>query len=189
MLRFKSHWPKLLMKATGIEYGKKLSLYGYPYIFKSSKGKIKIGDNCIIRSDPMSNMLGMTQRTYIISKFNGKILIGNNVGMSGATIYSWKSIEIGDYTIIGSGSRIMDTDFHPLDAELRKKEENDKAKSVPVFIGENVFIGCNCIILKGTKLGDNCVVGAGSVVHGEFPADCVIAGNPAKIIKMNASMK
>lgn len=52
-----------------------------------------------------------------------------------------------------------------------------------MILGRNVFIGCNCIILKGTKLGDNCIVGAGSVVHGEFPEGCVLAGNPARIIK------
>ncbi len=183
MFRFKSHWPKGLMKALGVKYGKNLSLYGYPYIFKGPKGTIRIGDNCTFRSDPMSNMLGMMQRTYIISKYKGKVIIGNSVGISGSTIYSWKSIKIGDYTIVGSGSKIMDTDFHPIDSELRKKAENDKARSEPVEIGENVFIGCNCIILKGTKIGNNCVIGAGSVVHGEFPDDCLIAGNPAKIIK------
>lgn len=183
MLRFKSHWPKFFMKVQGIDYGKNLSLYGYPYIFKTGKGSIRIGNNCTFRSDPMSNMLGLTQRTYIVSKYRGKISIGNNVGISGATVYSWSSIKIGNHTRIGSGSKIMDTDFHPLDAVQRKNEDNEKAKTAPIVIGENVFIGCNCIILKGTVLGDNCIVGAGSVVHGRFPDNCVIAGNPAKIIK------
>ena len=58
-----------------------------------------------------------------------------------------------------------------------------------VTFGDNVFIGCNCIILKGTQLGDNCIVGAGSVVHGIFEDNCVIAGNPAKVIKMLDSDK
>ncbi len=185
MLRFKSHWPKLLLKLLKIPYGKNLALYGYPYILKSSDSKISIGENCIIRSDPMSNLLGVSQRTYIIAKNGGKIEIGHNVGITGSSIYSWSNVKIGDYSIIGTGSKIMDTDFHPMDSNLRRKSENDFAKTQPIEIGENVFIGCNSIILKGTKIGDNSVVGAGSVVHGEFPDNCVIAGNPAKIIKQN----
>lgn len=50
-------------------------------------------------------------------------------------------------------------------------------------IGNNVFIGMNSIILMGTKIGNNVIVGAGSVVSGEIPDNCVIAGNPAKIIR------
>ena len=56
-------------------------------------------------------------------------------------------------------------------------------KIKPVFIGKNVFIGCNCLILKGTQIGDNTTIGAGSVVSGTIPANCIVAGNPARIIK------
>ena len=56
-------------------------------------------------------------------------------------------------------------------------------KYAPVTIGKNCFIGCNALILKGVVLGDNCVVGAGSVVTGQFEDNCVIAGNPARVIR------
>lgn len=56
-------------------------------------------------------------------------------------------------------------------------------KSKEVIIGKDCFVGCNTLILKGSKIGDGSVVGAGSVVAGIFPSNCVIAGNPAKIIK------
>ena len=59
----------------------------------------------------------------------------------------------------------------------------DRVLKKPVHIGQNVFIGCNCLILKGTEIGDDCVIGAGSVVSGKFEAGSVIAGNPAKVIK------
>ena len=56
-----------------------------------------------------------------------------------------------------------------------------------IRIGKNCFLGCNSIILKGTVLGDNCVVGAGAVVSGKFEDGCVIAGNPAKKIKISTN--
>lgn len=49
-------------------------------------------------------------------------------------------------------------------------------------IGDNCFIGVDAIILIGSKIGSNCIIGAGSVVSGTYPSDCVIAGNPARII-------
>lgn len=58
-------------------------------------------------------------------------------------------------------------------------------KKRPVVIGEGCFLGANSIILKGTTLGKNVVVGAGSVVSGTFPDNVIIAGNPARIIKDN----
>ena len=52
-----------------------------------------------------------------------------------------------------------------------------------VTIGNNVFIGLNSVILPNVKIGNNVIVGAGSVVHGTFPDNCIIAGNPAKIVR------
>ena len=115
---------------------------------------------------------------------------GDNVGISGATIYARKKITIGENTCIGGNCKILDNDFHPIEAEARNKllrDENggdsDLVPSREIKIGKNCFIGCNSIILKGTVLGDGCVVGAGAVVAGKFEDNCVIAGNPARVIK------
>ncbi|HOP59466.1 MAG TPA: acyltransferase, partial [Bacteroidales bacterium] len=62
----------------------------------------------------------------------------------------------------------------------------DEIENADVFgkikIGNNVFIGNNCTILPGTTVGDNCIIGAGSVVRGNFPENSVIVGNPAKVV-------
>ncbi len=183
MMRFNSHLPKVFLRLNKVSYGKKLRLIGYPVIMRINNGRIKLGDNVTVNSSFLSNLLGLYQRTIIVARGNGKIEIGDRVGISGSTVYSRDLIEIGDDTLIGANCKILDNDFHPIDPEERLKGGYDKLKTKPVKIGKNVFIGCNCIILKGTVLGDNCVVGAGSVVSGSFPANSVIAGNPARVIK------
>lgn len=95
-------------------------------------------------------------------------------------------VTVGDHTDIGSGCKIIDNDFHPLSYSQRSPVERlDLVKHRPITIGEGCFIGANSIILKGTTLGKNVVVGAGRVVCGSFPNNVIIAGNPARIIKEN----
>lgn len=120
----------------------------------------------------------------MVARYGGKIEIGDGFGISGTTIYSTSSITIGKNATIGANCKIIDNDFHPLDPEQRRLNLNEEyTLRKPIKIGDNCFIGMNSIILKGTTLGDNVVVGAGSVVHGQFPDNCIIAGNPAKIIR------
>jgi acetyltransferase-like isoleucine patch superfamily enzyme len=117
-------------------------------------------------------------------------VIGDNAGISGATIYARKGVYIGENTCIGGNCKILDNDFHPIEWQQRNRQmqggsapHEDMIPSKEIRIGKNCFIGCNSIILKGTVLGDGCVVGAGAVVSGTFEAGSVIAGNPGKIIK------
>ena len=76
------------------------------------------------------------------------------------------------------------TDFHSLDSIIRASSEDQKHKiCAPVVIEHNVFIGARCIILKGVTIGENSIVGAGSVVTKSIPANEIWAGNPAKFIR------
>jgi len=186
-----SNWYKLVMKATKVKYGKGLLLKGAPVIFNKKGAELNIGDNVTIKSSFLSNLVGLYSKTIIVTRAPGAyIRIGNNVGMSGVTIYARKGIEIGENTAIGGNTKILDNDFHPIEAETRNKllmdkngGDSDLVPAKPIKIGRNCFIGCNAIILKGTELGDGCVVGAGAVVSGKFEANSVIAGNPARVIK------
>lgn len=175
---------KVLMKLTKVTYGKDLRLKGIPVIFNKKNAELTIGDNCIIKSSFLSNLVGLYSRTIIVTRVEGaRINIGNNVGISGATIYARKEITIGDHTNIGGNVKILDNDFHPVEVEARLKDDKEKIGTAPIRIGRNCFIGCNALILKGTELGDNCVVGAGAVVCGKFEKNSVIAGNPARVIR------
>lgn len=186
-----SNWFKIIMKATKVEYGKNLLLKGIPFIFNKGGAKLIIGSNVTIKSSFLSNLVGLYSRTIIVTRAPGAVIeIGDNAGISGATIYARKGIHIGKNTCIGGNCKILDNDFHPIDAEDRLKllqdvhgGDSDLVPSKEIHIGENCFIGCNSIILKGTVLGDGCVVGAGAVVSGKFEGNSVIAGNPARVIK------
>ena len=186
-----SNWFKILLKAMKVKYGKNLQLAGVPLIFNKRGAVLKIGDNCTIKSSFLSNLVGLYSRTIIVTRAPGaEIVIGNNVGISGATVYARKKISIGDNTCIGGNCKIIDNDFHPVEADERnrllKDENGGDSDLIPcreVSIGKDCFIGCNSIILKGTVLGDGCVVRAGAVVAGKFGAGCVIAGNPAAVIR------
>lgn len=187
-----SSWFKVLMKANKVQYGADLKLKGMPVIFNKKGAKLKIGTDVSINSSFLSNLVGLYSRTIIVTRAPGAVIeIGNHVGISGATIYARKGIYIGDDTSIGGNVKILDNDFHPIDSEKRLQqmysespgEMVDLIPAKEIHIGRNCFIGCNSIILKGTVLGDNCVVGAGAVVSGKFEDNCVIAGNPARMIK------
>lgn len=179
MLKFNSYFPRIFFRLNRVKYGKKLTLHGWPFIFRFPAASIELGADCTINSGFFSNLLGLYQRTIVVAKGNAQINIGDRTGISGATIYAWEKIQIGSDCIIGANVKIFDTDFHPADAGERLRGNRDAVKTNPVKIGNNVFIGVNAIILKGTELGDNCVVGAGSVVSGKFGDGEIIVGNPA----------
>lgn len=186
-----SNWYKLVLKVMKISYGRDVLLKGVPVIFKKKGATIIIGEGVTIKSSFLSNLVGLYSRTIIVTRTLGaEIIIGDNVGISGATIYARTSIRIGDNTCIGGNCKILDNDFHPIEVEERNQLLNDLKggnseliPAKPIHIGKNCFIGCNTILLKGTVLGDGCVVGAGAVVSGQFEAGSVIAGNPARVIR------
>ncbi|MFP2957699.1 sugar O-acetyltransferase [Myxococcus sp. 1LA] len=87
-------------------------------------------------------------------------------------------VSIGDYTLFGPGVQIY-TPMHPLNAELRRKEEYGK----PVTIGSDVWVGGGAIILPGVRIGSRAVIGAGSVVTRDVPDGVFAAGNPCRVIR------
>jgi len=111
------------------------------------------------------------------------IRVGNRVGLSGASIVAAECVEIGPRTLIGSGAVLWDTNFHPLDPEMRRTHPTEGARSAPIRIGDDVFVGARAIILKGVTIGDGAVVAAGAIVTSDVPANATVAGNPAKIVR------
>lgn len=90
-------------------------------------------------------------------------------------------LKIGDYCKITQGCIILCHDYSR--SVLRRKYHEIIGEAKMTTIGDNVFLGMNSIVLMGCHIGNNVIVGAGSVVSGNIPDDVVVAGNPAKIIR------
>jgi maltose O-acetyltransferase len=87
-------------------------------------------------------------------------------------------VRIGSFTLFGPAVQIY-TPMHPLDAELRRREEFGK----PVEIGSDVWVGGGAIILPGVRIGSRAVIGAGSVVTRDVPDGVFAAGNPCRVVR------
>lgn len=105
---------------------------------------------------------------------------GDNCYMNyGCTLLDVNTITIGDNCLFGPNSGVY-TATHPTDTLSRI---SGAEYGLPIKIGNNCWIGGNAVICPGVTLGDNVVVASGAVVNKDVPSDCVVAGNPAKIIK------
>lgn len=141
-------------------FGENISIGDYATLICSSDKKIDIS-------------------TWQTDKLNGSISLGSYILISpGTSIRSAESIDIGDSTMIASDVVITDSDWHGI-----YDRTDYVATPKPVKIHKNVWIGERSIILKGTQIGENSIIGAGSVVHGDIPPNSVYAGNPAKEVK------
>ncbi len=166
----------------GVRYEKNWRLYGLPLIRSRRRGSIQIGSHFKAASRSRYNTIGVIQPVIIRTLTpKARIVIGHNVGISGATIAAKELITIGDNVLIGSGCIITDSDAHAVEYEARMAHA--ATATAPVHIGEGAFIGARSLIMKGVTVGARSVIGAGSIVTRDIPANCIAAGNPAKEIR------
>lgn len=118
--------------------------------------------------------------TYIKVAERASLVIGSGSINQNTNIQCYNSITIGNNVGISENVVIRDSDNH----RIIGKEMNH-VKTKPIVIGNHVWIGMNVIILKGVHIGDNAVIGAGSVVTHDIPSDCLAVGNPARVIRRN----
>ena len=174
---FMTFWCRIKMVLWGVTYGKNSWFYGNTLFQRVPGSHISIGKNCEFRSSQDSNQIGVyTPCSISTLQKNAQIIIGDNCGMTGCVIGCSKSISIGNNVRIGANVLITDTDWHTSD----KRTMPDK----DVVIGNNVWLGYGVKVLKGVTIGDNCVIGLGSIVTHDIPANTIAAGNPCKVIKM-----
>ncbi|MEY2518578.1 MAG: hypothetical protein QOF24_337 [Verrucomicrobiota bacterium] len=149
--------------------------------------------------EPRAVVLGDHVSCYAGCSFavgeKGTCSVGDFTLMNGALVMAEERIEIGSHCLISWNVGIADSDFHPLEPAQRlidaqalapffkDRPPRPKLRTMPVIIGDNVWIGMNAVILKGVTIGENSVVAAGAVVTKSVPANVVVAGNPAVVTK------
>lgn len=111
----------------------------------------------------------------------GVVTVGPDTLLNGCWIGARTTVTLGAGCLI-SDCDITDSDFHNLDPARRHLPADEKTQR-PVTIGENVWVGAHAMVLKGTTIGRNSVIGAGAVVRGEVPESVVMVGNPAHVVK------
>jgi acetyltransferase-like isoleucine patch superfamily enzyme len=132
-------------------------------------GRIAIGRRVVVRGRQTRSELGAVK--------NGELVIGDYVYINqGCSIVSHCRISIGNNSRIGDFTSIMDTSYHDL-------APGKSTRTGAVEICENVWIGRNCIVLPGIRIGENSVVAAGSIVTKDVAPNLLVAGNPAQEIQ------
>jgi len=156
----------------------------FRFLRNTTQGALQIGKYCSVYSGC----------SFSVGK-NGSCKVGDFTLLNGAIIMTEERIEIGSSCLISWNVGMADSDFHPLDPAQRlidaqalapyykDRPPRPKLKTAPVIISDNVWIGMSATILKGVTIGENSVVAAGSVVTKPVPANVVVAGNPAVIVK------
>lgn len=159
-----------------VTIGKGCRFSGFPIFRNLPDSDIIIGDGCQFNSSHSSNLIGIYTPCMISTIKRGALIsIGTKCGMSGTVIAAAEKIVIGNNVRLGANTLITDTDWHSDD--YRSRDDS------PVIIGDNVWIGYGVKVLKGVTIGNNALVGAGSIVTHDIPANTIAAGNPCKVIK------
>jgi acetyltransferase-like isoleucine patch superfamily enzyme len=164
----------------------KLVIHGVKFNYKvlgnsfyiNNKGQINLGSSVYLTSFPNGTIYRTALSTYYPEAL---LTIGNNCNINGTVIHCNEKVTIGNFCMFGPGTVICDNDSHRI--VLNREIRNSKALSKPIVIKDNVWIGMNCLIMKGVTIGANSIVAAGSIVTKDIPNNCLFGGNPAKLIK------
>jgi acetyltransferase-like isoleucine patch superfamily enzyme len=173
---------RVRLRFNGVEIQSGLLVTGWLRLCLHPRSRVKIGRNVVIRSGHYDNPVGAYVPTSIFVGDAGFLEVQDGAGLSNCTIIAYERISIGPSAFLGGGTRVYDSNFHPLD--LRKRvSRSDPPLTKPVDIGAGAFVGGHSLILKGVSIGDRAIVGAGSVLTRSVPADEIWAGNPARFVR------
>jgi len=182
-------------------------LWRYVSVWRRFKRKSNIHESCWLGPNAwcstyerqterarMEICANATIRGLLRLELGGRIVIAEDCYVGDDCILdSAEAIVIGRNTMLAHGVSVFDNDSHPMDLEARMQQTvayrsgraatAPRPAAAPVRIGEGVWIGCNSFIGKGVSIADGSVVAAHSVVTKDVPANCLVAGNPARVVR------
>jgi len=159
-----------------VHLGKRCSARGVVYFKRRQDSCIIIGDECNFLSRPTVNPMGVFCPCMFTTTTKGAVIhVGDRCGFSGVRVWAAKSVTLGNNVRCGANVLITDSDAHA--------EDSRAGKDAPVVIEDNVWLGMNVMVLKGVHIGKNSLIGAGSIVTRDIPANVMAAGVPCKVIK------
>lgn len=174
---------RLIFAWNGIPWGHGWRFYGIPIVQKHRRSRMSFGAGLQLRSSVRSNPLGPYHPVILATWHEeSSVEVGTHFAMTGGTLCAAMRITIGNHVVVGANTTITDTDFHPLDPAERRSS-SAAAKAASVVIEDDVFIGMNCLVLKGVTIGRGSVIGAGSVVTRDVRPGVIVAGNPAQLVR------
>lgn len=173
-------WSRLLAGRVSIGFGTRLA---------TARLVVRDAVGCALSIGSESNIEG----AIVLERQGANVHIGSRTHIGGGTLVDAAcKIEIGNDVLIAFEVLIMDHDSHSLHFCQRKRDVQDWMKGTkdwthvkrsPVEIGDKAWLGARVIVLKGVKIGEGAVVGAGSLVTENVPAWTIVGGNPAKVIR------
>lgn len=167
----------LCMRMKGIKTEGIVFSGGMLFAIKAKGSKIRIGKRCRFMNWSMGNLIGLNHRCIIATdNESSRLSIGDRCSFSGTSIWCFDSVTIKDNVRVGANVTIMDGDAH--------QDDPRAGRNAPIVIEDNVWIGANTTILKGVTIGRNALIGAGSIVTKDIPANVVAAGTPCVTIRV-----
>ena len=163
------------------------NIFGRPVVKLHPKSLVSIEDNFTLVSDNRRCSSGSIYSPCRIQTHSRTsiIKIGKNVGLNGTSIVSRSAkILIGNGSMIAPNVVIMDSPFHRLWPPHKRMNYSDVDLDADVIIGENVWVGVGSLLLPGAHIGNGSVIAARSVVNATFPDNSLIAGAPARLIRV-----
>jgi acetyltransferase-like isoleucine patch superfamily enzyme len=164
----KGYWYRVILRILGHRFraGSRFRVFGRLSV--RGPGEVVFGDNVVT----WGRVNAWTYRA------DARLIVGHNVHMNGTRFFCAGEIRVGRDSMLAYAS-IYDTDFHS--TRVDRRSLSAPIRVAPVDIGDNVWVAGDAILLPGTTIGENSVVGAGAVCMRGFPANKVILGNPAKV--------
>ena len=171
-------------RVQGLSLANDVVIKGRPIIEIGRGARVEIKKGVTLNSRNSGYHINMHSPVKLFADREGaKILIGANTRIHGACIHAYKMVSIGRNCLVAGNCQIMDASGHESSFHDVENRINTSDSGRPIVIEDCVWVGANCLVLPGVRIGRGSIIAAGSVVVHDVPPMVIAAGNPAKPIR------